>query len=234
MNWRGRPLTSHEVVIETIASTRTSTGLRVEAALDDGDYPIGVSVSRERFAALPLQPHAIHGTWNYPLHPEAVGDNASPEQKSGPTHRLDTLRKLDDPRLTGLSSTELAQLRAELAPLQAARTQQRHCEQRGGRARRATGALWVTPLFDDADRVLLTLVYQRQVCSMKVLADLLEVTDMCIGDLVKRPAKHSRTTATTPAPPRSGSTPPATCWPSSTTTSSPPAPRSSRHCRHRH
>jgi hypothetical protein len=186
LNWRGRPLTSHEVVIETIASTRTSTGLRVEAVLDEGTYPIGVSISRERFAALPLQPHPVHGTWNYTLHPQAGGDNASPEQKSGPARRLDMLRRLEDARLTGLSGTDLAQLRVELAPLQAARAQQRHCEQRGGRARRATGALRVKPLFDDAARVLLTLIYQRQVCSMKVLADLLEVTDMCIGDLVKQ------------------------------------------------
>src|SRR5262249_21550766 len=121
LNWRGRPLTSHEVVIETIASTRTSTGLHVEAALDEGTYPIGVSISRERFAALPLQPHAVHGTWNYTLHPQAGGDNASPELKSGPARRLDMLRRLDDARLTGLSGTALAQLCVELAPLQAAR-----------------------------------------------------------------------------------------------------------------
>jgi hypothetical protein len=48
-------------------------------------------------------------------------------------------------------------------------------------------AAWLDkqPLFDDAARLLLTLLYQRQVCSMKVLADLLEVTDTCIADLVK-------------------------------------------------
>ena len=42
MNWRGRPLTSHEVVVATIASTRTRTGLRVQAELDTGSYPLGL------------------------------------------------------------------------------------------------------------------------------------------------------------------------------------------------
>jgi predicted DNA-binding protein YlxM (UPF0122 family) len=73
-----------------------------------------------------------------------------------------------------------------LAPAQAARTQQRYAEQRGGRARRASGSLRGKPLFDDRARLQLTLIYQRQVCSMNVLADLLEVTGTCIADLVKQ------------------------------------------------
>ena len=94
------------------------------------------------------------------------------------------LGRLADPRLTGMTTTDLQQLAALLAPAQAACTQQRHAEQRGGRARRAAGKLRGRPLFDDAARLLLTLVYQRQICSMTVLADLLEVTDTCIGSLV--------------------------------------------------
>jgi hypothetical protein len=62
--------------------------------------------------------------------------------------------------------------------------QERYSEQRGGRARRATGNQRAKPLFDDATRVLLTLLYQRQVCSMKLLGDMLEVTPTCIGHLV--------------------------------------------------
>jgi hypothetical protein len=187
-NWRGRPLTSHEVVVQTIAATRTSGGLRVEAVLDAGDYPTGISISKDRMAALPLERHPVHGTWNYTLHPRpaadthatAVGGAAGPAQR-----RQAVLRRLADPRLTGMSTGQLQQLAARLAPAQAARTRERHSQQRGGRARRATGKLRVTPLFDDAARLLLTLLYQRQACSMKVLADLLEVTDVCIGELVK-------------------------------------------------
>jgi len=190
MNWRGRPLTSHEVVVKTIAATRTSGGLHVEAALDTGDYPTGVAISRQRLDALPIQRHAVHGTWNYTLHPQLtcrcteaahVGEPDSPAQR-----RQVMLQQLADPRLTGMASTELERLAAALAPAQAARAQQRHSQQRGGRARRATGNLRSKPLLDDAARLLITLCYQRQVCSMNVLSDLLEVTATCIGDTVKQ------------------------------------------------
>src|SRR5947208_2377487 len=77
MNWRGRPLTSHEVVVQTIAATRTSGGLHVEAVLDAGDYPTGVAISKERMAALPLEPHATHGAWNYTLHPQRASGSAA-------------------------------------------------------------------------------------------------------------------------------------------------------------
>jgi hypothetical protein len=68
-NWRGRPLTSHEVVVKTIAATTTRSGLRVEAALDPGDYPTGVAISKQRFDALPLRRHATHSAWNYTCTP---------------------------------------------------------------------------------------------------------------------------------------------------------------------
>ena len=188
MNWRGRPLTSHEVVVETIASTRTHTGLRVEATLDTGDYPTGVAISKERFDALPIERHAVHGSWNYTLHPRSASrpTRATPaDEPGGPAQRRHVmLQRLADPRLTGLTAIQLDQLAATLAPAQAARAQQRHSQQRGGRARRAAGSLRAKPLFDDTARLLLTLLYQRQVCSMNVLSDLLEVTATCIGDLV--------------------------------------------------
>jgi Rhodopirellula transposase DDE domain len=189
MNWRGRPLTSHEVVVQTIAATRTSRGLHVEAVLDPGDYPTGVAISKERFAALPLERHTTHGAWNYTIHPTAATpavSEGSTGQLSSPAHRRqEMLAKLTDQRLTGMTSDGLACLCAALAPLQAARAQQRYSQQRGGRARRATGNIRGRPLFDNAARLLLTLLYQRQVCSMNVLADLLEVTATCVGDLVK-------------------------------------------------
>jgi hypothetical protein len=188
MNWRGRPLTSHEVVVETIASTRTHTGLRVEATLDTGGYPTGVAISKERFDALPIERHAVHGSWNYTLHPRSASrpTGATPaDEPGGPAQRRHVmLQRLADPRLTGLTAIQLDQLAATLTPAQAARAQQRHSQQRGGRARRAAGSLRAKPLFDDTARLLLTLLYQRQVCSMNVLSDLLEVTATCIGDLV--------------------------------------------------
>jgi hypothetical protein len=189
MNWRGRPLTSHEVVVQTIAATRTSGGLRVEAVLDPGDYPTGVAISKERFAALPVERHATHGAWNYTLRPAAatpaVSEGTAGQRSSPARRRQEMPRKLDDERLTGMTSAGLARLCAALAPLQAARAQQRYSQQRRGRARRAAGKPRAKPLFGDPARVLLTLLYQRQACSMTVLADLLEVTAVCIGDLVQ-------------------------------------------------
>ena len=69
MNWRGRPLTSHQVVVATIASTRTRTGLRVAAALDTGSYPLGIAVSAGELRRLPITAHARHGAWNYTIAP---------------------------------------------------------------------------------------------------------------------------------------------------------------------
>src|SRR3954447_15069407 len=194
MNWRGRPLPSHDVVVQTIAATRTRAGLKVEAALDRGSYPVGVAISKERFADLPLQAHVLHGAWSYTLHPHrAPGQTTDPvltpvSDGRGPaTRRQAMLARLNDPRLTGLTTPEFERLAAVLATAQAARTQQRYAEQRGGRARRATGRLrGRKPLFDDPARLQLTLIYQRQACSMNVLADLLEVTGTCIADLVKQ------------------------------------------------
>jgi hypothetical protein len=91
---------------------------------------------------------------------------------------------LADPRLTGMSRADLAQLTTALAPAQAARAQQRYSEQRGGRRRRATGNLRRRPLLDDAARVLITLVYHRQVCSITVLSELLEIAATSLGQAI--------------------------------------------------
>ena len=72
MNWRGRRLTSHEVIVELIGATRTGAGLRVRAELDRGSYPLGVKVSDRELAAVPLQRHDWHGEWNYTVLPAAA------------------------------------------------------------------------------------------------------------------------------------------------------------------
>jgi hypothetical protein len=72
MNWRGRPLVSHQVIVELIAATRTHTGLKVRAELDRGSYPLGVKVPDRELAAVPLQRHGWHGEWNYTVLPAAA------------------------------------------------------------------------------------------------------------------------------------------------------------------
>jgi hypothetical protein len=68
-NWRGRPLTSHEVVVNLIGSTTTTKGLRIEAGLDKGKYPTGIPVDQEEFQRLAITPASFHGDWNYTIAP---------------------------------------------------------------------------------------------------------------------------------------------------------------------
>jgi hypothetical protein len=71
-NWRGRPLVSHEVIVELIAATQTHSGLKVRAELDRGSYPLGVKISDWELAAVPLRRHGWHGEWNYTVRPAAA------------------------------------------------------------------------------------------------------------------------------------------------------------------
>lgn len=68
-NWRGRPLISHEAIVNLIARTTTKSGLYVRAELDRSSYATGVVVTDEQMQSLNLQPAAFHGDWNYTLHP---------------------------------------------------------------------------------------------------------------------------------------------------------------------
>jgi DNA-binding transcriptional regulator YdaS (Cro superfamily) len=182
MNWRGRPLTSHEVVLNTIAATTTTAGLKVEAVLDVGSYPTGIAVSRDQLAALPITTHTVHGRWNYSIAPTAT-TTAAPCADDRAQARAQTLAMLTDPRLTGMPSSDLQALRSLLAPAQAARAEQRRYVLRGGRRVATTGRS--RALLTDADEILITIVYLRQVCPQKVLCDLLGINPVTIGQAIK-------------------------------------------------
>jgi len=68
-NWRGRPLTSHEVIVNLIANTTTPAGLKIDAALDSRTYPIGMKVSDQELDDLNLEKDDFHGEWNYTICP---------------------------------------------------------------------------------------------------------------------------------------------------------------------
>lgn len=70
MNWRGRPLTSLEVIVDLIGATTTKQGLKVHAERDLGSYPKGVKVTDAELAAIILKAHDFHGEWNYTIIPE--------------------------------------------------------------------------------------------------------------------------------------------------------------------
>jgi transposase len=70
INWRGKPLTSLETIIELISHTTTEEGLTVTAVKDTNSYPTGLKVSDEDMAALKITCHPFHGDWNYTIQPQ--------------------------------------------------------------------------------------------------------------------------------------------------------------------
>jgi hypothetical protein len=126
MNWRGRPLTSHDVIVQSIAATTTRTGLRVHAALDTGDYDTGVQISDAQIAALPITRHRFHGDWNYTLRPHSSPPNthdAVEELGQSTPQGLDRTL-LTHPDLTGMPREQLAAITVELAEPQARQHEQ--------------------------------------------------------------------------------------------------------------
>ena len=74
-NWRGKPLISHEVIIQLIGATSTSTGLDVQCRLDENDYPKAIKVSDSEMNAININRDGFHGEWNYTISPTlAVSD----------------------------------------------------------------------------------------------------------------------------------------------------------------
>ena len=69
-NWRGRPLTSYEVIVNLISNTTTKTGLIVRAALDTDAYETGIEISDEQLARVHLTRAKFHGEWNYTIRPK--------------------------------------------------------------------------------------------------------------------------------------------------------------------
>jgi len=69
LNWRGKPLTSHAVILKLIAATTTTTGLTVQSQLDTNTYPTGIVISDEQLDQLRIERDLFHGEWNYTILP---------------------------------------------------------------------------------------------------------------------------------------------------------------------
>ena len=69
MNWRGRPLVSHEVIVKLIGETTTTMGLEVKAQLDKRKYPTKVKITDEEMKRIRIRAHNFHGEWNYSINP---------------------------------------------------------------------------------------------------------------------------------------------------------------------
>jgi hypothetical protein len=70
INWRAKPLTSLEVVLELLSHTKTKEGLAVFALKESNIYPTGIKVSDEELASLNLSRNSFHGDWNYTIKPQ--------------------------------------------------------------------------------------------------------------------------------------------------------------------
>jgi hypothetical protein len=68
-NWRGKPLVSHQVIIQLIGATTTDTGLTVTCDIDADSYPKGIKVSDAEMDAINIERHTFHGDWNYTIKP---------------------------------------------------------------------------------------------------------------------------------------------------------------------
>jgi len=66
-NWRGRPLISREAVVQLIANTTTTTGLKIKAVLDKNDYTKGIKLSDDQLSAITEKKDPFHGEWNYQI-----------------------------------------------------------------------------------------------------------------------------------------------------------------------
>jgi Rhodopirellula transposase DDE domain len=71
-NWRGRPLSSRQVVVNLISQTTTTEGLKIRAMLDENSYNTGVEVSDQEFNAIALHKKRFHGDWNYQIKPRVA------------------------------------------------------------------------------------------------------------------------------------------------------------------
>ncbi len=101
MNWRGRPLTSHEVIVSTIAAATTRTGLRVHAELDTSQYATGQAISDVQMAALAITRHRWHGDWNYTLHAQHPGQVTAAAGATAQQPASRDLSRLFCPAITG-------------------------------------------------------------------------------------------------------------------------------------
>jgi len=159
MNWRGRPLTSHEVIVQSIAATTTRTGLRVHAELDTNTYDTGVRVHDRQIAALPLHRHDWHPDWNYTVLPESFEQvNTAPDPFDQPSPDLAWLHH---PVLTGLPAPDWDALLATLLTLHEQQRETSLHHRRGHRPRMTAPGTGRRPVLTLADRLLATTLHYR-------------------------------------------------------------------------
>jgi Rhodopirellula transposase DDE domain len=210
MNWRGRPLTSHAVVLNSIAATTTRTGLKVTAALDTGRYPTRIKITDEQMSQLKdraLTPHAFHGNWNYTVRPPAAGPAPAPRPAAPRPGAISAAvtAALAHPALTGMPRRDLTALATALEfPFRARREQHLYTGRGGPRRHLGWAARPYRGKLDLTTHLLVTLLNQRLSLPSRQIAALLAVDPTTITDAVRltRDMLADRGTTIQPAPVR--------------------------------
>ncbi|MFB6549443.1 ISAzo13 family transposase [Streptomyces sp. NPDC056405] len=171
---RGRPLTSYEVLLRSITATRTSTGLTVNAALDENDYPTGRILTKdERKAILQrIQRDEFHGEWNYTIAPydPQTAPSPEPDRAKAPPIPAEATHLLTHPALTGMSREQFDRLVEELEPCRRVLAEAER-EKRKGINRRGYNPGF--GFLDHRHRVLAAVLSRRNTVTLTLTARLL-------------------------------------------------------------
>ncbi len=198
--WRGRPLTSYDVIIDTIGNVTTETGLTCTAVLDENSYPTGLEISDQRMRELEdrqLTRHQFHGEWNYTL--AAAPRPAAPEPPRPSPARPCSRDDLNRTALTGARPAEVTALAAALAARFDARLEHDLTVRRGRpRARPHAGQ---PRRLDAADYLLAALLKRHLGVPSHVTAALLGVHDATVRHAIRVTASILRDARTTLPPP---------------------------------
>jgi hypothetical protein len=171
---RGRPLTSYEILLQSISATRTRTGLTVSAVLDENDYPTGRTLTKdERKAVLQrVQRDGFHGEWNYTIAPydPRQAPPTEPDRAKAPPIPAKATYLLTHPALTGMSRERFDHLVEELEPCRRVLAEAER-EKRKGLNRRGYNPGF--GFLDHRHRVLAAVLSRRNTVTLTLTARLL-------------------------------------------------------------
>ena len=68
-NWRGRPLLNLATIVNLIGNTKTKSGLKIKAKIDENEYQKGIKISDAEIKKINLERDSFHGEWNYIIKP---------------------------------------------------------------------------------------------------------------------------------------------------------------------
>ncbi|MFE1016742.1 ISAzo13 family transposase, partial [Streptomyces sp. NPDC058794] len=171
---RGRPLSSYEILLQSISATRTRTGLTVKAALDENDYPTGRTLTKDERKAIlrRVQRDDFHGEWNYTIAPydPQTAPPPEPDRAKAPPIPAEATHLLTHPALTGMSRELFDRLVEELEPCRRVLAEAER-EKRKGLNRRGYNPGF--GFLDHRHRVLAAVLNRRNTVTLTLTARLL-------------------------------------------------------------